>query len=225
MGKSDIEKANELENKKALGVYDQAVADKIKELIADEVTDSDPDDYSGRTETIDGLDIYLKQDGLCSLQRIQEFVKDKEQVILDYRLIREGMFDVLIWPGYAVSINQIRSVAFKDRIDLLLIDIFKFYEVTKDENAITKELVNKLWDHCSLARAYLYPNTFYWLKSFGNFDGFVRGRKLQSFVTRRDGKPQNWIKDGDVGFTLEYYEELIRRTKKYRKKRKIELSV
>ena len=223
MGKSDIEKANELENKKALGVYDQAVADKIKELIADEVTDSDPDDYSGRTETIDGLDIYLKQDGLCSLQRIQEFVNDKEKAILDYRLIREGMFDVLIWPSYSVSINQLRSSTFNDRIDLLLIDIFKFYEVTKDENAITKEMVNKLWNHCRLARAYLYPNTFYWLKSFGDFDGFVRGRKLQSFVTKRDGKPQNWIKDGDVGFTLEYYEELIRRTKKYRKKRKIEL--
>ena len=223
MGKSDIEKANELENKKALGVYDQAVADKIEEIIADEVTDSDPDDYSGRTETIDGLDIYLKQDGLCSLQRIQEFVNDKEQVISDYRLIREGMFDVLIWPGYAISINQLRSSTFKDRIDLLLIDIFNFYKVTKEENVITKELVQKIWDNCKLARAYLYPNTFYWLKSFGDFDGFVRGRKLQSFVTKRDGKPQNWIKDGDVGFTLEYYEELIRRTKKYRKKRKIEL--
>ena len=223
MGKSSIEKANELEKQKAHELYDQMVADKVEEIIADEVTDLDPDDYSGRTEIIDGLDIYLKQDGLCSLQRIQEFVNDKEQVISDYRLIREGMFDVLIWPGYAISINQLRSSTFKDRIDLLLIDIFNFYEVTKDENAITKELINKLWNHCRLARAYLYPNTFYWLKSFGDFDGFVRGRKLQSFVTKRDGKPQNWIKDGDVGFTLEYYEELIRRTKKYRKKRKIEL--
>ena len=228
MGKSLIEKANAFEREKARKVYDKKVEEKIEEIEKGEADNRwDPDDYSGRTETIDGLEIYLSQDGLCSLKRIKTFAvpNNKKQIISDYRLIRVGMYDALVWPGYAESINQMRSSKFQDRIDLLLIDIFMFYKVTKEENVITKELVQKIWDNCKLARAYLYPNTFYWLKSFGNFDGFVRGRKLQSFVTKRDGKPQNWIKDGDVGFTLEYYEELIRRTKKYRKKRKIELSV
>ena len=227
MGKSSIEKANVLERKKACKIYDQKVQAKIKEIEKGEVNNNwDPDDYSGRMETIDGLDIYLSQDGLCSLKRIEAFAdpKNEKQILSDYRLVREGMFDALVWPGYAESINQMRSSKFKDRIDLLLIDIFTFYKVTKDENVITKELVQKIWDNCKLARAYLYPNTFYWLKSFDSFEGFVRERKLQSFVTKRDGKPQNWIKDGDVGFTQEYYDELIRRIKKYRKKRKIELS-
>ena len=62
MGKSLIEKANAFEREKARKVYDKKVEEKIEEIEKGEADNRwDPDDYSGRTETIDGLEIYLSQ--------------------------------------------------------------------------------------------------------------------------------------------------------------------
>ena len=176
----------------------------------------DPDLHSGRTVEIDGMQIYLSQDGLCSLERIMEFAEENE-IVSDYELIRKGMFDVLVWPGYAQSINQMRSAKYEDRLDLLFIDLYKFFKETENDPTLTKDVVNKVWNNCDLARAYLYPNTFYWLKHFGSFKRFVDERKLENFANIIEGKPQIWTKDdGGVGFTKEYYDELIERVDKYR---------
>ena len=126
---------------KAKEKYNVAVKKNL--LSMEKETDDyiDPDEKSGYFCTdVEGIQIYMVQDGLCSIKTIKEFAplinregenevyEPNKRIMADYQLLREGMFDVLVWPGYAMSINALRRSKYKDRLDLLLIDIEKFYK-------------------------------------------------------------------------------------------------
>lgn len=142
----------------------------------------DPDDSSLYECVVDGLTITLAQDGLCSINRIKDH---SINIVSDYKLIRKNMFDCLVWPAYAMSINQMRSAKYDDRLDLLLLDIEKFYGIVNSKTELTSLITAEIFKNCELGRAYLFPNTFYWLRSFCNFDGFIKSRKLQEFVEKQ----------------------------------------
>ncbi len=206
-------------SKTPLGKYNAAVSNNIEWLMGRGEKYIDPDKYSGRTDLIDGLEVYLTQDGLCSVDAIKSFTEDTANAVKDYTLIRKDMFDALVWPGYAMSINVMRNSKFEDRLDMLLIDLYKFYQVVKNDDVLGIELINRLWKECDLARAYIYPYTFYWLRSFKNFDCFVEKRDLESYLERGEqGIPIEWSGCGK-GFTKNYYDKLIEKTYKYKKKR------
>ena len=207
------------EKKKAKDAYDSIVEENLNMILDGKIEDArDPDKNSKYHVEIDGLSILLGQDGLCSIKRIKEFSQNKEKQWPDYELIRKDMFGVFFWPAYAVSINTLRSVKYKDRIDLLLNDIRKFYKIVKKDTELTSDIIKKLWSEegCELARAYIYPNTFYWLRSFGDFDNFIKNdqRDISCFVPEREGEP--WENTGK-GFTEKYYNELLKRIRKYKK--------
>ena len=84
---------------------------------------------------------------------------------------------MLQWPAYAISINQLRYTKFKDRIDLTLLDLKKFYEVIKNDT-FSVESVKKIIGECELSRAYLNTYTLMWLCSFKSFEDFIDSRKL-----------------------------------------------
>ncbi len=77
----------------------------------------------------------MASDGLCSYKKICIVRKNQKEIKETYRLLRENMFECLVWPAYAVSINQMRSnkSTFNDRLDLTLIDIQKFYEIVRNK--------------------------------------------------------------------------------------------
>ncbi len=178
----------------------------------------DPDAVSNYdVEVEENLRITLSQDGLCSFERIKEFSKN---IIEDYELLRKDMFDCLYWPAYAMSINQMRSSKYKDRLDLLFVDINRFYGIVSENTVLSIDVIKEIWENCELARAYVYPNTFYWLRSFTNFEGFITkgNRDLSVFLVKENNKciPDVWPKTGE-GFTQEYYDQLIDRVKSYKK--------
>ena len=196
-------------------LYDEIVEENLKKISEGKIDDiQDPDIKTKYSIKIDGIDILLAQDGLCSIKKIKKFCN--EDIVKDYKMIRENMFNVLYWPTYAMSINTMRSSKYKDRIDLLLNDIYEFYTIVNDKTELTSTIVENIWEKCDLARAYIFPNTFYWLRSFKNFDNFVKNkqRDLSCFVPERIGQP--WDNTGN-GFTQKYYNELLNRIQRYKK--------
>ena len=206
------------EKGKAEKSYNDIVDENLKKILEGEIDDiEDPDEKSKYSIEIDGVSILLSQDGLCSKKRIVEFCgEDVKKQKDDYELIRSKMFGVLFWPAYAMSINTMRNSKFKDRIDLLLNDIHSFYEIVDEKTELTSDVVKRIWENCKLARAYLFPNTFYWLRSFKNFSGFIKKDKkdISCFVPNPIGEP--WPGTGK-GFTKEYYEALLSRIREYKK--------
>lgn len=194
--------------------YDEKVEKNIN-FIKDGKLDAciDPDNRTTYVEQCEGIDILMAQDGLCSLKMIDQFSKDK---LNDYIIIRQNMFGVLVWPAYAISINQLRRASLQDRIDLLLIDLQKFYSIVSKDTNLTVDIVQKIWGDCKLARAYVFPNTYYWLRSFGSFKSFITQRNLKVFIGE-DGEPERWT--DNEKFDLEYYNILIEKAKKYKGER------
>ncbi len=212
-----ITKEDELKEK-AKEKYNNAVEYNLNQL--NEIGDKalcDVDAKSTYFETVNEIDIKITQDGLCGINKIKDMSDSVEEIIKNYTLLRKDMFDVLAWPGYAVSINTLRQSKFKDRVDLLLIDLYKFFEVTNDECELTKEIVKKIWKSCDLARAYVYPNTFYWLRKFETFDKFIKERGLESYLKKENDKLVLWT--NDKGFTKEYFKELLKRTERYKEEK------
>lgn len=197
--------------------YNDIVAQNLKSIPEDKEKIEikkieDPDKVSHYTDTIAGVQIEISQDGLCGCAVIRDFSDD---FIKDYKLIREEMFGTLFWPTFAISINQLRYSKFKDRIDLLLNDISRFYEIVDENTQLTDDIVKKIWEKCDLARAYLFPYTFIWLRSFKNLSGFCEKDKknISCFLPTEIGKP--WDNTG-TGITKEYYDELLKRIKEYK---------
>lgn len=196
----------------------QSALEKYNEIVSDNLENGkgiDPDKFSYYECRIDGLSIKLAQDGLCGLKEIKRYSKNIE---FDYKLIREGMFDCLVWPAYAISINQMKYSKYKDRLDLTLIDIQKFYGFVKADTDLTPEIVAIIFEKCELGRAYIFPHTFYWLRSYENYNCFIRERNLGAFVNK-DKNDQfvatKWTNTDN--FDLEYFTELLIRVNKYKK--------
>ena len=204
---------------KAKETYDSIVENNLEIISRGNIDNvQDPDVKTKYSIKINDIDILLTQDGLCSVKRIKEFCNgDIKQQMQDYKLIRENMFNALYWPAYAMSINMMRNAKYKDRIDLLLNDIHSFYEIVDENTELTCKVVKSIWKECDLARAYIFPNTFYWLQSFKNFDGFVKNeyRDIRCFVPDPIGEP--WP-NTENGFTKKYYNELLKRIKQYKSK-------
>lgn len=175
----------------------------------------DPD-LKIETMEINGLYIDLSTDGLCGINKIIEFSKE-EDIVKNYKLIRENNY--LLWPAYAMSINQQRG--FKsicdDRIDLLMIDLQKFYNIINEDDKDYFEIIKRIQNDCCLFRAYLNMFTFIWLKSFGTFDKFIEDNHYDKFVKKdikADGrsyecKALNWTQTKE--FDQKYFDALIKR--------------
>lgn len=206
-----------MERCSARNKYNEIVESNIKALCKNKENElKDPDKYSKYDVMINGLSISLSQDGICSFSKIRQF--SKGDVIKNYVLLRKNMFDCLCWPAYAMSINQMRSAVFKDRMDLLLIDIYEFYEIVSKSTIISEKIVSEIWERCKLARAYIFPYTFYWLKSFGNFKEFISRRRLKPFLEEKDGRPVRWKYSGK-GFNQKYFDILIDKTYQHKKEK------
>lgn len=194
--------------------YDETVDDNISNLREKENDKyNDSDDLSFYECVVDGLTITFAQDGLCRFNRIKEYSKN---IVSDYELIRKNMFDCLVWPAYAMSINQMRSAKYKDRVDLLLLDIERFYDVVNSKTELTPMITAEIFEKCGLERAYLFPNTFYWFRSFGSFNGFVTSRKLQGFVEKHGSNfhAEKWT-DTNI-FDEGYYKVLLDKITQYK---------
>lgn len=171
----------------------------------------------------------LSSDGLCGIGKILAFSSSVEESKVNYRLIREGMFECLVWPCHTQNINICRGFKnpFDDRIDLALVDIQSFYEKIGNKKDISIPLINDIKNdpnNCLLARSYLNLMTFTWLSSFENFNNFIEKRKLSAFVNGSNGEyvAEQWT-DNTKKFDDIFFKELINRTKKYRAENKINL--
>lgn len=183
----------------------------------------EPDGFIKSTK-INGIDIKLSSDGICGIKKVIEFSKEDE-IVDNYRLIRENRF--LVWPAYAMSINQQRGFKniFDDRIDLLLMDLKKFYSITKNNPIIdgNSSIINYNQviriNECKLARSYLNVNTLIWLLNFNNFENFVDENNLYIFVDKSKENNdeyivKNWAIDNtSFIFCKSYFNELIKRLK------------
>lgn len=180
--------------------------------------------YIEKTEN--PITIRLASDGLCSVNKIIKFSNSSQEAKLNYELIRKGMFECLIWPSYAQSINQMKGLksTVDDRLDLTLVDIQTFYEIIDGESELSGLLINRICEKCKLARAYLNLMTFTWLCSFGDFDSFIKERKLEAFVNDTKGKfkAEQWTDIDKKKFYDKYFKELIIRTQKYRAQNNID---
>jgi len=173
-------------------------------------------------EEKNSITINMSSDGLCSINKIKNICYENDHIIEMYKLLREEMFDCLIWPAYSISINQMRSNkgTFNDRIDLTLIDIQKFYKIVEGKK-LSIETFNTIVDECILGRAYLNIMTFSWLSSFKNFDDFIEKRHLQPYVTEKNNiqkyTAEIWTKNKDTSeFDSDYFHALCDRVKTYK---------
>lgn len=211
----DMDFINEdIEKQKARNKYNEIVKNNIKALCENKKDKlMDPDKYSNYDVKISGLKISLSQDGICSYSKIEKF--SNGDVVKNYILLRKDMFDCLCWPAYAMSINQMRSAKFNDRLDLLFIDLYNFYEIVSENTELSEKSITKIWRECKLARAYIFPHTFYWLRSFIDFKNFMNSRKLNPFLEEKSGRPVEWGNSIN-GFDDEYFEKLIEKVNQYK---------
>lgn len=173
--------------------------------------------------------VYLSTDGLCGIKKIIELSTSLKEAKENYKLIREGMFECLLWPSHAQNINICRGFkqSFDDRIDLTLVDIQSFYEKINMKKKLSVSLINDIKndkENCLIDRAYLNLMTFTWLCSFGDFNSFIKERKLETFVNNTKGKfkAEQWTDIDKEKFDDKYFKELIIRTQKYRTQNNID---
>ena len=186
----------------------------------------DPDNYTNFKENIKpcilfpqttaSTEIHFSTDGLLSQTKLikipQDDVEYKTHKEL-YFIFRQGMEKCLIWPGRAPSINQARSrLGRDDRLDLLLINIQKFYNICSEFKEISVEFYNRVIQEIpNTAYAFLNIPTLIWLCSFETFNKFIEKQKLKEFVY--------YDNDFKIYYAQEwtnYYKELFERTIKYR---------
>ena len=137
-----------VKEEKAKELYDEIVEENLRKISEGKIDDiQDPDVKTKYSIKIDGIDILLSQDGLCSIKKIIEFCDG--DIGKDYKMIREDMFNVFYWPAYAMSINMMRSSKYKDRVDLLLNDIHAFYEIVDEKTELTAKVVKNIWENAT----------------------------------------------------------------------------
>ena len=167
------------------------------------------------------MEISLAPDAICGDKTIDKMVSlypDEYERKSLYKLIRDDRFDCLIWPTYATSINQMRYAVYRDRVDLTLMDVERFYNIIEDEaklgNAFSEAAFDRIEKECKLSKAYLNFHTLAWMCSFKNFTDFVEKRGLQKFVERKGKKyhATMWAGDGikiDSEDYKKYFEVLV----------------
>ena len=110
---------------KQMKTYIDIIKDNVEYLegLENIVNDFDLREYKEpdgviETTTINGVEIKISTDGICSIKKIIQFSKNNKDIISNYKITRENKY--LRWPAYMLSINQQRSYKskFDDRIDL-----------------------------------------------------------------------------------------------------------
>lgn len=170
------------------------------------------------TTTINGVEIKISTDGICSIKKSIQFSKNNKDIISNYKITRENKY--LRWPAYMLSINQQRSYKskFDDRIDLLLLDIKELYNIlvnneNQEEFSISYQQIKQIKEKCKLEYAYLNIHTLIWLKSFKSFDAFIAGNRLQMFCESVGGHyiVERWSES--EFFDEKYFNKLIAKCK------------
>lgn len=106
-------------------------------------------------------------DALIGWKPLFRFRNGDKKWLDDLELIRGNRMGHLAFPVQKNSLNQLRGILLKDRIDYTLFDIKLFYD-----NAA----------HLKLQKAYEQEPTRKWLKSFGTFNQFIERMQLNYFV-------------------------------------------
>ncbi|EHR83751.1 hypothetical protein NME78_02565 [Staphylococcus epidermidis] len=106
-------------------------------------------------------------DALIGWKPLFRFRNGDKKWLDDLELIRGNRMGHLAFPVQKNSLNQLRGILLKDRIDYTLFDIKLFYD-----NAA----------HLKLQKAYEQEPTRKWLKSFGTFNQFIERIQLNYFV-------------------------------------------
>lgn len=131
-------------------------------------------------------DISLGLDCICSWKSLYKFHDKKEEWIEDYETIRSNIKSHLIFPRHPDNINTLRGRRLKDRIDLTLFDLKKFYEVSKDKSDEEfRDYLGKLDNKDNeliFLKAYLNNATFLWLRSFSSFIDYCEKNKLKNYL-------------------------------------------
>lgn len=164
------------------------------------------------------ISIKMATDGLCGYKKIAS--------LKDYEIIRMGKYEALKWPVQSMSINQKRgfSSVFDDRLDMTLIEIENFYKAVENEHYSVSSIL-KIKDSCrAMWSVFLNEPTLMWLCSFANFSEFVIANNLQVFVKEKKENVEyeavKWTnEEGEKArqFSKEYYTELIKRAKAWKK--------
>lgn len=137
------------------------------------------------------ITIKLSQDRLCSYKRIEQFIKNKSVQKYIYLILRYGKEQFNLWPCHYGSINCLKALLLKDRLDYTLIDINNFYTVINRESKedidaiiktenynIPENIKEEIEESCVLSNAYLDKDTFLFLLSFEHFDTFVKKNEI-----------------------------------------------
>ena len=116
---------------------------------------------------IRGQSIRLSSDTLVGIKQLAKISLSNSEWLSLYGSIQSNMFLHFAWPVHRVpTINTARYSKFKDRLDLLLVDLSNYY----------------LGKPTLLNNVYNQPLTKLWLDSFESFDNFVKVMKLKPFV-------------------------------------------
>lgn len=152
------------------------------------------------------ITIKVSQDGLCSYKRIEQYIENKSAQKYVYLILRYSKEQFNLWPCHYGSINCLKALLLKDRLDYTLMDISNFYTVInreskEDIDAIIKtenynlpeNIKEEIEESCILSSAYLNKDTFLFLLSFEHFDTFVKKMKFDSYIKRnKEGKLIPW---------------------------------
>lgn len=117
---------------------------------------------------VDNIPIKLSADVICGYKQIMAICQDDYLKSLKvYESIRENINLHFVWPKHKVpTINTLRYVKYKDRIDYLLYDLKQYF---MGETTLMK-------------LAYEKEETGLWLSQFVNFKNFIDNMKLNKFV-------------------------------------------
>ncbi|HHX2556937.1 MULTISPECIES: DUF6994 family protein [Staphylococcus] len=124
-------------------------------------------------------------DALIGWKPLFQYRKGDKKWLDDLELIRGNKMGHLAFPVQKNSLNQLRGILLKDRIDYTLFDIKLFYENTA---------------HLKLQKAYDQEPTRNWLMSFGTFYQFIERMQLNYFVY----KDPTTLKYGVIDLSLPY---------------------
>ncbi len=200
--------------------YEYQIRENINEYFSGNCPYRDPDGWTEREEK----GIRVKTDGILGYKEIERLGKTYHfEPICMYDFVRKDMYDCLVWPVHANSINQLKGIRLDDRLDKTLMEIKAFYDSLRKRVALDTEL--KLW------KAFTCPNTNKWLSSYNTFNKFVVERNLKPFVEPKMDQEGDYIvadwtvqripDDCLFNVTEPYYAQLLVRIKKYKEQKRI----
>lgn len=113
--------------------------------------------------------IRLKADALVGCKELAKIADSNAEWKHLYSCVQSDLRLRFLWPVHHVpTINTMRKAKFNDRIDLLLLDLKRYFN---NESCVRQSVYNR-------------DMTCVWLTKFDSFDDFVNQMKLRRFVDK-----------------------------------------